>query len=171
MSVIASLTSRMIAYPGSSRRDAAHLLKVWAYAKTIGKLESLDAKTQFILEIAALTHDIACPLCRQKYGSTAAPLQEKEGVPLVRALLADFALQADVVDRVAFLVAHHHTLNAIDAPDYQILIEADYLVNADESRYSPDAIRTFHAHHFRTQTGKALLHSLFPDIFLSENKS
>lgn len=170
MSVIAALTKRMIAYPGSSPRDAAHLLKVWAYAKTIGELEGIDARTQEILEIAALTHDIACPLCRQKYGSAAAPLQEKEGVPLVCALLEDMGLSQDIIDRTAFLVGHHHTLSAVDGMDFQILVEADYLVNADESRYSPDAIRTFHAHHFRTQTGKALLHSLFPDIFLSENK-
>ena len=79
MSVVASITKCMIAYPGSTRHDIAHLLKVWAYAKAIGELEGLDAQTQLILEIAALTHDIACPLCRQKYGSAAAPLQEKEG--------------------------------------------------------------------------------------------
>ena len=34
--------------------------------KTIGELEGLDADTQFILEVAAITHDIVCPLCRKK---------------------------------------------------------------------------------------------------------
>lgn len=168
MSVIAAITKNMITYPGSTRHDIAHLLKVWAYAKTIGELEGLDAKTQLILEIAALTHDIACPLCRQKYGSAAAALQEKEGAPLVRALLEDFSLEKDVVDRVAFLVAHHHTLNMIDSPDYQILIEADYLVNADENRYSSESILTFHSEHFKTQFGKDMLLSLFPRIGLDE---
>ena len=168
MSVIASITNRMIAYPGGTRHDTAHLLKVWAYAKTIGELEGLDAKTQLILEIAALTHDIACPLCRQKYGSTAAPLQEKEGGALVRALLEELALDADIIDRVAFLVAHHHTLDMIDGLDYQILIEADYLVNADESRYSSESICTFRTRHFKTQSGKDMLLSLFPESFFSE---
>jgi len=164
MSVIAAITKDMLAYPGSTRHDAAHLLKVWAYAKTIGELEKLDEKTQLILEIAALTHDIACPLCRQKYGSAAAPLQEKEGEPLVRALLEAFAVDSEVIDRAAFLVAHHHTLDRIDGSDYQILIEADYLVNADESRYSIESIRTFLHHHFRTQTGKDMLFALYPEI-------
>ena len=168
MSVIAAIAKSMIAYPGSTRHDAAHLLKVWAYAKAIGELEALDEKTQLILEIAALTHDIACPLCRQKYGSTAAPLQEKEGAPLVRALLGDFSLDADIVDRVAFLVAHHHTLDRIDGLDYQILIEADYLVNADESRYSAESILSFLTKHFKTQSGKDMLLSLFPGIGLAE---
>jgi len=168
MSVIAAITKSMIAYPGGTRRDAAHLLKVWAYAKAIGELETLDEKTQLILEIAALTHDIACPLCRQKYGSAAAPLQEKEGAPLVRALLAGFSLDAGVIDRVAFLVAHHHTLDRIDGLDYQILIEADYLVNADESRYSAESILSFLTKHFKTQSGKDMLLSLFPGIGLAE---
>ena len=168
MSVVASITKCMIAYPGSTRHDIAHLLKVWAYAKAIGELEGLNAQTQLILEIAALTHDIACPLCRQKYGSAAAALQEKEGAPLVRALLEDFALDANIVDRVAFLIAHHHTLNMIDGPDYQILIEADYLVNADESQYSPESILAFHSRHFKTQSGKDMLLSLFPGIGLAE---
>jgi HD superfamily phosphodiesterase len=35
-----------------------HLLKVYGFAKTIGEREGLDADTQEILEIAALTHDI-----------------------------------------------------------------------------------------------------------------
>ncbi|MFR1449740.1 MAG: hypothetical protein ACLSXC_05920 [Beduini sp.] len=36
-----------------------------------------------ILEIAAITHDIACPLCRQKYGNTNGKYQEQEGLILV----------------------------------------------------------------------------------------
>ena len=161
MSVVASITKCMIAYPGSTRHDIAHLLKVWAYAKSIGELEGLDAQTQQTLEIAALTHDIACPLCRQKYGSAAAALQEKEGAPLVRALLEDFALDANIVDRVAFLVAHHHTLNMIDGPDYQILIEADFLVNLHESPDRYRAILAAEERIFRTDSGKRLLHSIF----------
>ena len=96
MSVVASITKCMIAYPGSTRHDIAHLLKVWAYAKAIGELEVLDAQTQLILEIAALTHDIACPLCRQKYGSAAGNLQEIESPTLLEA----FFKHSDIGDKV-----------------------------------------------------------------------
>ena len=37
------------------------------------------------------------------------------------------------IARVAYLVGHHHTLRNIHGPDYQILIEADYIANASEN--------------------------------------
>lgn len=109
--------------------DITHLSCVWTYAKTIGELEGLDADTQFILEVAAITHDIACPLCRKKYGNTNGKYQEQEGAPLVREFLADTGI------------------------DCQILIEADYIVNASESGYGRQAIRTFMEHTMKTATG------------------
>ena len=115
---------------------------MWTYAKTIGELEGLDADTQFILEVAAITHDIACPLCRKKYGNTNGKYQEQEGAPLVREFLADTGMTAEQIDRVAYLVGHHHSPAQIDGIDYQILIEADYIVNASESGYGQQAIRT-----------------------------
>ena len=44
------------------------------------------------------------------------------------------------MNRVAYLVGHHHSPEQIDAIDYQILIEADYIVNASENGYSQQAI-------------------------------
>ena len=35
-----------------------HFLKVYAYARFIGQMEGLDEKTQALLEITALMHDI-----------------------------------------------------------------------------------------------------------------
>ena len=64
----AKLIRQMIAFYHGSAHDVNHFLKVYAYARTIGKLTGLDEETQRILEIAAIVHDIACPLCREKYG-------------------------------------------------------------------------------------------------------
>ena len=47
-------------------------------AKTIGELEGLDRHTQEVLELAAVVHDIACPLCREKYGNASGKNQERE---------------------------------------------------------------------------------------------
>ena len=47
------------------------------------------------------------------------------------------------MNRVAYLVGHHHSPEQIDAIDYQILIEADYIVNASESGYSQQAACIF----------------------------
>ena len=84
MMTIAQIMEKMIAFSEGNIHDITHLSCVWTYAKTIGELEGLDADTQFILEVAAITHDIACPLCRKKYGNTNGKYQEQEGAPLVR---------------------------------------------------------------------------------------
>ena len=62
MMTIAQIMEKMIAFSEGNIHDITHLSCVWTYAKTIGELEGLDADTQFILEVAAITHDIACPL-------------------------------------------------------------------------------------------------------------
>ena len=46
--------------------------------------------------------------------------------------------------------------------DYQILIEADYIVNAEESHYSIENIRHFREQIFRTESGKTILDSIYP---------
>lgn len=146
---------------GVVAHDCTHFLKVWAYARTIGLSEELDPKTQKILELAAIAHDIACPLCREKYGNTNGKYQEQEGGPLARAFYQDYGLSEEELDRIVYLVAHHHTYTGVDGRDYQILLEADFLVNADESSMAGDAIRAFRDRVFRTGTGLALLQDLF----------
>lgn len=56
---VSEIMQKMIAFSNGNRHDINHLLKVWGYAKTIGDAERLDADTLFILETAAITHDIA----------------------------------------------------------------------------------------------------------------
>ena len=136
-------------------------MKVYAYAKTIGQCEKVDESTQAILEVAALVHDIACPLCREKYGNTNGKYQEKEGEILAGEFLKDSGYSQDFINRVAYLVGHHHTLDNIEGMDYQILIEADYIVNADESSYSKDNIKNVMEKVFKTKTGIALLKSIY----------
>ena len=67
--LIAKLAEKMIQYSQGNLHDINHLLRVYAYARTIGVRERLSESEQTVLEAAALVHDIACPLCREKYGS------------------------------------------------------------------------------------------------------
>lgn len=158
---IPQLTEKMIDFSEGNIHDIEHFLKVWGYAKTMGEREGLDEEAQFILELAALTHDIACPLCREKYGSAIWQKQEEEGAPMVRDFLADTHLSPAIVARVAYLVGHHHTLTGIEGMDYQILIEADYLVNAAEKGLEKEEIAAFVEKYFRTESGVALAKSVF----------
>lgn len=158
---IMQLLENMIVFSNGNFHDIDHFTRVWAYAKLIGEQELFDAQTQFLLEAAAITHDIACPLCREKYGNTNGKLQEAEGAVLVADFLRDTDLTAEEAERIAFLVAHHHTLSGIDSPDWQILVEADYLANAMECGYSLDAIDAFCRKIFKTAAGKRLARELF----------
>jgi Predicted HD superfamily hydrolase len=158
---ITEIIKKMIEYSNGNTHDINHFIKVWTYAKMIGELERLDQKTQLILEVAAITHDIACPLCREKYGNTNGKYQESEGMSLTAEFLKDTGLAEDEIDRVVYLVGHHHTITNINGLDYQILIEADYIVNADESNYSQDNIRNFVNEVVKTDTGVSLLKSIY----------
>ncbi len=158
---VSQIMEKMIAFSDGNIHDIDHLIKVWAYAKTIGEQERLNGETQFILEVAAITHDIACPLCREKYGNTNGKYQEIEGAPLVKEFLADTGMTEEQIDRVAFLVAHHHTFTGIEGIDWQILIEADYIVNASESGFSMESLESFLRKIMKTESGKRLLRSVF----------
>ena len=160
---IGEITRKMIESSRGNHRDINHFLKVCAYARAIGLAEGLEARTQRVLEIAAVLHDIACPLCREKYGQAAGHLQEVESPALLADFLADAGLTEAEYRRVVFLVSHHHTCEGVEGLDWRILLEADYLVNADEGNASAEAIRRARERVFRTPTGIALLESVFQD--------
>lgn len=158
---VSAVTNKMITFSEGNLHDINHFMKVYAFARTIGMSEQLDPEQQEILEISALVHDIACPLCRQKYGNTNGNHQEQEGGPLATALLSELALPQKLIERVSYLVAHHHTYTNVDGMDYQILLEADFLVNADESKMTGDAVEAAKENIFHTKTGKTLLQDIY----------
>ena len=159
--IVSTAIQKMIAFYKGNHHDINHFLKVWSMAKTIGELEGLDGHTQEVLELTAVVHDIACPLCRNKYGNTNGKYQEAEGPALTESFLADTGLTREEIARIAYLVGHHHTYEGVEGLDYQILLEADYLVNADESGYSRENILHMRDTVFQTKTGTALLESIY----------
>lgn len=158
---IPELLEEMISFSEGNIHDINHLLKVFSFAQTIGKSEKLSETEQVILEAAALVHDIACAMCRVKYGNTNGPYQEKEGSPLAEKVLSELGFSSNIIERVVFLVSHHHTYSNVDGLDYQILLEADFLVNADESQLSKTAIEEMKKRVFKTETGIRLLDSMY----------
>ncbi len=158
---ISQIIEKMIAYSKGNIHDIDHFIRVWTYARTIGELEGLDRENLFVLETAAITHDIACPICREKYGNTNGKHQESEGQHLVRCFLADTGMTQQQIDRVAYLVGHHHTYREIDGLDYQILIEADFIANCSEIGCSENKIRYFMDEWMKTESGKQLVRDVF----------
>lgn len=158
---VSQIMEKMISFSKGNIHDIDHFLRVWSYAKTIGELEQLDSETQFILEIAAITHDIACPPCREKYGNTNGKYQEEEGARMVGEFLSDSDLTQDQIERAAFLVGHHHTFTGIEGVDWQILAEADCIANASENNYSKQNIQNFADKIMKTDAGKRICSEVF----------
>jgi len=161
MQSIAEIMEKMIAFSNGNVHDIDHFVRVWNYAKTIAELEGVAPDTQYVLEVAAIVHDIACPLCREKYGNTNGKRQEEKGAPMAAAFLKASGMTAAQVERVSYLVGHHHTFTDIDGIDWQILVEADYIANATENGYSLNNVRNFAEKVFRTGAGRRLLKSIF----------
>ena len=124
-------------------------------------MEGLDAETQTVLEVAAITHAIACPLCREKYGDTNGKHQEAEGVPVVRDFLRGTGLTETQIDRVAFLVGHHHTFINVCGRDYQILLETNYIANASGNGYERRNVENFIRKIVWTESDKTLAKAVF----------
>ena len=152
-------------YSGDPKR-IQHFCKVHSYAKLIAEMEHVDADTLFILEAAALTHDIGIHLCEEKYGSSNGKLQEKEGPAIAEKLLKELQFEENVIERVKYLIAHHHTYDAIDGIDYQILVEADFLVNYFEDHLETESIKKSVKKIFKTETGiRIATEMFFPEEF------
>lgn len=158
---LTALTERMIAYFAGDPRRIQHFLKVHSLARLIALQEGLAPSEQTIVEMAALVHDCGIKPAEETYGSCSGKLQEQEGPAVARDLLSSFTCPSEVMERVCFLVGHHHTYDAIDGADYQILVEADFLVNLYEDAASPAAIRTAYDRIFRTKTGRTLCRTMF----------
>lgn len=147
-------------YSGDAKR-IQHFCKVHGYARLIAEMEHVDADTLFVLEAAALTHDIGIHYCEEKYGDCNGKLQEKEGPAIAKRLLAKLQFEERVSERVQYLIAHHHTYDEIDGMDYQILVEADFLVNLYEDGLSAQAIEHAYKEIFRTDSGKRICRAMF----------
>ncbi len=158
---LCSLMLAMIDYNSGDAKRIQHFIKVHAFAKLIGIEEGLDVETQYVLEAAALTHDIGIRNSEKKYGTCSGKQQELEGPPEAEKLLQSLGFDGSVISRVCWLIAHHHTYGNIDAADYQILVEADFLVNLYEDGVGLDAVKTAYSRIFKTQAGKNICRTMY----------
>lgn len=158
---IAAITKKMIDYFGKDVRRINHALKVFAYAKNIAELEGISKEKQEIVKISAILHDIGIQVCEQKYNSTAGHYQEIESPIIAKELLKNFDISEKTLNRILYIIANHHSYSNIDNTDFQILVEADFLVNFEEGNESKSIIPKVKKNIFKTKTGLELLKSIF----------
>lgn len=161
MEQYSELIYAMMDYNRYDPQRIQHFLKVYEFTRLIGAGEGISDVLQNILDIAAITHDIGIRNSEQKYGDCTGEHQELEGPPEAKAMLTSLGYPEDVIERVCYLIGHHHTYHDIDGLDYQILIEADFLVNLFESGSSAEACRSAYERIFRTKAGKRICRKLY----------
>ena len=154
------LEEMMVYYSGDAKR-IQHFIKVYTFAKLMGEEEGLDNNTRHILETAAIVHDIGIKNAETKYGNCNGKLQEQEGPVEAEKMLNSLGYDKKVIERVSYLVGHHHTYTDIDGMDYQILVEADFLVNLYEDGLDKEAVQSAYDKIFRTHAGKRICKTIF----------
>ncbi len=164
-SKIDRLTLAMIAFDKGDAMRIQHFLKVHRFAQLIARQERVDAHTQLVTEMAAVVHDIGIHAAEAKYGNSNGKYQEELGPAPARELLTAQGFSPEDIERVCYLVGHHHTYKNIDGIDYQILVEADFLVNFFEDNISKTGIEHALTHVFKTETGKRLCREMFLDEY------
>ncbi|ERT56926.1 MULTISPECIES: HD domain-containing protein [Megasphaera] len=157
----ALLLKKVIAYDRGDARRIQHLLKVYAYADLLASLEGIDGRTKEILNTAAILHDIGIHQAEKQYGSAAGKFQEKTGPVEARKILTSLTDDAALIDRVCFLIGHHHTYTGVNGIDWQLLLEADFLVNAYEDGLTATGIMAAAERFFKSKSGLALLQDTF----------
>jgi HD superfamily phosphohydrolase YqeK len=159
--LIDNILDSAISYNGSDVKRINHLLKVFSFAHHIGIMEQCDAEIQTIIDISALLHDIGIHEAERKHNSSAGNWQEIEGPPVAQELLKGFHLDDAIKERILFLIGHHHHYKIIDDIDFQILVEADFLVNIFEDEMDEHSIENIKEKIFKTKTGIQLLEKLY----------
>ncbi|WP_026883156.1 HD domain-containing protein [Clostridium akagii] len=151
----------MIIYFGCDVTRINHAIKVYGFSKTIGELENLDKKEQLILEVTAILHDIGIKVSEEKYNSSSGKYQEIEGPAVAKGLLEKYNLPEDVLSRILYIIGNHHSYNKIDGNEFQILVEADCLVNIFEDKMDKQAIEHIKNKCFKTKSGLNFVGSIY----------
>ena len=159
--MITKLLSKMIEYEKGSPKRVNHFLKVYSFANLISENENISEELKLIISVSAIVHDIGIKVSLDKYGSSSGKYQQIEGPIIAEKMLQELGYTQSIINRVCFLIANHHTYENIDGIDYQILIEADFLVNIFEDDLNKEKVSDIKTKYFKTNYGKHLVDTLY----------
>jgi len=135
-----------------------HTIRVLRNAELIMNGEAASDTVRETISLAAVLHDIGAPEAKRKHGSMDGHLQEIEGPPIARSILERIGVSPATINRVCYIVGHHHTQAKIDGIDFQIIWEADYLefLQYGQKSKDPDILKQKVQENFRTASGLEL---------------
>jgi len=154
------LIAEMKALFQDDQRRIDHATKVLTYAEKIIAKEEADPLT---VTAAAILHDIGIHEAERKHGSPSARFQELEGPPIAREIMQRIGIDKETVDHVCEIVGSHHSAGVIDTPEFRVIRDADWMVNAPEDH--PDAdqrkMKRLIGRVLKTDTGRSLAEETF----------
>jgi HD superfamily phosphohydrolase len=159
--IIDEIINRMIMYNSPDIRRINHALKVYVFAKQISDREKCDDKTRTVIEISSILHDIGIHNAEKIYNSNSGTYQEIEGPKVSKEILKNLEIKEDIFERVLFIIGNHHSYGKIDGIDFQILVEADFIVNIFEDEMELKTIESIYNKVFKTKSGIELLRCMY----------
>ncbi|MBU0572901.1 MAG: HD domain-containing protein [Candidatus Margulisbacteria bacterium] len=155
----AKLLGSMSKYFGEDKKRIDHARKVLAYAEQIMEQEGGDRE---VVVAAAILHDIGIQAAEKKYNSTAGKYQQIEGPPIAEEILRQYSFPREKISEVLQIIGHHHS-GGIYSINFEILWDADWLVNLPEEIDLKDKVRLkkFVDKIFKTPTGKMMAAEMY----------
>ncbi len=136
-----------------------HAMTVLSHAERI--LESEPGDVDVVVAVAIL-HDIGVMPAIKSRGESNHQDQETDGPPMAREILEGLGFDETPTQHVRDIIAHHHN-GGMYTPEFNILWDADWLVNfpgyfdlADAPACDAAITRIF-----RTETGSAIAREMF----------
>lgn len=129
MSKLDRLWNEVLDYFAADQHRIDHARRVLRYAMWILEGEETRGTDRETVRAVAMVHDIGIPEAERKYGSAAGPYQELEGPPVARRLLQRAGFAEPLIDHVCRIVASHHSPGEVQTPEFNVLWDADWLVN------------------------------------------
>lgn len=168
---LSKLTISMMDYFSGDPKRIQHFLKVQSFCRLIAKQEQFSDHQIQLLEAAAIVHDCGIKAAEKIYGKSSGKYQEELGPAIAEKMLRDLAFAETDINRICFLVGHHHSYKAIDGLDFQILVEADMLVNIYEDELDKKVAENLAKNLFKTSLGCSLLDTMYlKDVDYSDIK-
>jgi putative nucleotidyltransferase with HDIG domain len=154
------ISLEMKKYFGTDLKRVNHALKVARYAEQILRMEGGNP---LVVMGAAYLHDIGIHEAERKYGSNSGRYQEVEGPPIAKEILERVNVPKEMIEEICDIIGHHHSPREEETLNFQILYEADWLVNIEEEGISKDRekVEKLIMKVFKTVTGKDLAEKLY----------
>lgn len=105
----AALELAMAEYDRGDPKRIHHFAKVRTFARDIAEAEGVDERTRYIVEAAAIVHDAGIHESERVYGNAGGKHQEELGPGVARPLLEKAEYAPEAIERICWLIAHHHT--------------------------------------------------------------